>query len=183
MTDNSGGDVKAASGTLMLEGIILILLGLVAIVVPGFFTLAIETLIGALFLVGGAIRLWRCLRNGADTSRVWHVVASLAAIVAGVLLLANPFQGAVALTIIVVALFLTEGATKLAAAFRVRPGNGWVWLLVSGAVDIVLAVLLWAGLPGTAAWAIGLMVGISLLFGGWTAVMIASGLRRMAREA
>ena len=102
------------------------------------------------------------------------------AVVAGVLLLVNPMEGVLTLTIVLIALFLSEGVMKAIGALNMRPAAGWIWMLVSGLVDIVLGVLLWSGLPGTALWAIGLLVGISLLFTGWTAVMLAAGMRRAA---
>ena len=179
MTDNAASPARKVASTLKWEGIALIVLGTIAIVLPGVFTLAITTLIGVLLLVGGAIRLWRCLSGGDAGSHLWHILASVLAVVAGVLLLVNPMEGVLTLTIILIALFLAEGLMKAIGAVNMRPASGWVWMLVSGLVDIVLGVLLWSGLPGTALWAIGLLVGISLLFTGWTAVALSLGMRRM----
>ncbi len=178
MTDQTGIDKQKVASTLMWEGIALIVLGSIAVIVPGIFSLAVTTLVGVLLLVGGAIRLWRCLSGGDAGSHLWHILAAILALVAGVLLLVNPMEGVLTLTVVVIALFLAEGVMKTIGAFSMRPRNGWVWMLVSGLVDIVLGALLWSGLPGTALWAIGLLVGISLLFPGWTAVMLAAGLKR-----
>jgi len=183
MTDVStapggNGAEKAAASTMFWEGILLIALGTFAIIVPGIFTLAVTTLIGVVLLVGGAVRLWRCIRSRHPGSHVWHIAVALLAIAAGLILLINPMEGVLTLTVVVIALLLAGGAMKLAAAFQGQPAGGRLWLVVSAVVDIALGILLWAGLPETALWAIGLMVGISLLFTGWTAVMVSSALKR-----
>jgi uncharacterized membrane protein HdeD (DUF308 family) len=178
MTDQTGIDKQKVASTLMWEGIALIVLGSIAVILPGIFSLAVTTLVGVLLLVGGAIRLWRCLSGGDAGSHIWHILAAALAVIAGLLLLVNPVEGVLTLTVVVIALFLAEGVMKTIGAFNMRPANGWVWMMLSGLVDIVLGILLWSGLPGTAMWAIGLLVGISLLFTGWTAVMLAAGLKR-----
>lgn len=182
MTENAANPMKSGASTLMWEGIALIVLGGVAIVVPAVFSLAITVLIGILLLVGGAVRLWRCLRGGDSGSHLWHVLAAALAVIAGILLLVNPAEGVLTLTVILIALFLAEGVSKGIAAIGMRPAPGWFWVLISGLVDIVLGVVLWLGLPGSALWAIGLLVGISLLFTGWTAVMLSGALRRGATD-
>ena len=178
----AGPDVlKASSRTLLIEGIVLVAIGTFAIVVPGIFTYLIETLIGVVLIVTGAMRLWRCFRAQAARG-FWDVVAAVVALAAGVLLIAYPLGGMLTLTALVVALLLLEGAAKTVGALQVRERRGWVWMLVSGVVDLALGLLLWLGLPETAMWAIGLLVGISLLFTGWTAIMLAAGLSVMVKE-
>lgn len=180
MTENISNPTKAAASTLMWEGIALIVLGSIAIIVPAVFSLAITVLIGVLLLIGGAVRLWRCLRGGDSGSHLWHILAAVLAVIAGVLLLVNPAEGVLTLTVILIALFLAEGVIKSIGAIGMRPASGWLWMLISGLVDIVLGIVLWSGFPGSGMWAIGLLVGISLLFTGWTAVMLAGALRRSA---
>lgn len=167
----------------MFEGILLVVLGIIAILVPEIFTLAIATLIGILLVIGGAMSLYRCTKAGKHAGHGWHVLAALLAIVAGVLLLVYPLHGTLTLTIILIALFFAQGVVKTIASWRMRPRQGWGWNLFNGLVDIALGVILWAGLPWSALWAIGLLVGISLLFAGWTAIMLAAGMRRMASTA
>ena len=110
-------------------------------------------------------------------------MASVVAIVAGVLILFDPFGGALALTAIIIALFIVEGITKIIAAFQHKSEPGWGWILFAGVLDLVLGVVLWAALPEDYMWVIGLLVGISLLFTGWTAVMLAAAMRRAAKDA
>ena len=187
MSDNSGADMikavaaKTSSSMLMLEGVVLILLGTFAILVPGVFTLAVETLIGIVLIAGGLIRGYSAFKEHSTRSVAWGLIAAVVAIIAGVLLLAYPLGGVLTLTAIVIALLIIEGVTKVVAAFQLNRASGWGWLLFTGVLDLALGFILWVGLPGTAIWAIGLLVGISLIFTGWTAVMFAGAMKRAAK--
>jgi uncharacterized membrane protein HdeD (DUF308 family) len=184
MSDNSTagllGAGKTSSTMLMVEGILLIVLGTIAILVPWLFTLAIETLIGVLLIVGGLVRGYSTFKEHSTRSIAWGLLAALVAIVVGVLLLVYPLGGVLTLTAILIALFIIEGVTKIVASFQLNKQRGWGWLLFTGILDVALGFILWIGLPGTAIWAIGLLVGISLIFTGWTAVMFAGAMRRRA---
>jgi uncharacterized membrane protein HdeD (DUF308 family) len=86
-----------------------------------------------------------------------------------------PLSGAVSLTLVAIVFFAVEGfATIMYALEHKRELSGrWGWMLVSGIVDLFLAGIIFAGLPGTAAWAIGLLVGINMMFGGIALIMMA----------
>ena len=96
----------------------------------------------------------------------------------GILLLVNPLEGALALTIVLAAFLVVEGIFKIIMAMRVRDHDGWGWLLASGILSVTLGVLIWAQWPASGLWVIGLLVGIQLLFTGWSLVMLALAARR-----
>lgn len=97
----------------------------------------------------------------------------------GTILIANPLQGALTLTIVLVLLFLVEGVAAIAVAIGFREhSRNWGWLLFSGLVDLLLAFLIWQGWPGTAAWSIGLLVGVNLFFTGLSLMMLAIAARK-----
>ena len=98
----------------------------------------------------------------------------------GILLLVNPLEGALALTIVLAAFLVVEGIFKIIMAMRVRDHDGWGWLLASGILSVTLGVLIWAQWPASGLWVIGLLVGIQLLFTGWSLVMLALAARRHA---
>ena len=100
----------------------------------------------------------------------------------GVLLLARPVSGAFSLTIVLVAFFIIEGVASIMFALdHKRELSGkWGWMLFSGVVDLVLALMIFAGLPSTAAWAIGLLVGINMVFGGSALIAMALHARNAA---
>lgn len=174
---------KTSTSMLMFEGAVLIVLGTLAILLPFVFTMAIEQLIGILLVVGGLIRGYSAFKAPSARSVVWNVLAAVVAIAAGVLMLVYPLGGALTLTAIVIALLMVEGVTKILAAFQLKAGGGKGWVLFAGVMDVALGLILWFALPeGSYLWAIGLLVGISLLFTGWTAVMLAAAMRRAAKD-
>jgi uncharacterized membrane protein HdeD (DUF308 family) len=159
----------------LAEGIVLVILGLLAIVVPPIATLAVTILFGWLFMVSGVMGLVTTFWMRAAPGFWWALVSAALAILVGGLLLAQPVQGALTLTYVLVAFFVIEGiATIMFALDHRRELSGrWGFMLVSGIVDLVLAVMIVAGLPSTAAWAIGLLVGINLVFGGVALISMA----------
>ena len=162
-------------GLFLFESILFILLGLFAIAIPQLFTLSIELLLGSLFVVGGVFQTFRLLRN-SDMGNFWPtLIGSLCSIALGVLLLAYPIKGVVALTLLLAIFFLIQGIAQIILAFRLKPVNGYGWMLFSGVVTLILSYLIWSGLPSTAAWVIGLLVGINLLFTGFSLLFIWFG--------
>jgi uncharacterized membrane protein HdeD (DUF308 family) len=103
-------------------------------------------------------------------------------VVAGLYLVFFPLASAVPLTLLLAVLFIAEGIFEVIQAFRVRPHEGWIWLLISGIAALAVGVMIAFGLPGSAIWALGLLVGINLLFSGWSYVFLALAGRR-AHEA
>jgi uncharacterized membrane protein HdeD (DUF308 family) len=110
----------------------------------------------------------------------WSLISAALAVLAGLVLLARPVQGVLTLTIVVGAYFLAEGVTTIMYALEHRRelSERWSWLLFAGILDILIAAMIIAGLPGSAEWAIGLLVGINLLFGGASLIGMALAARR-----
>ncbi len=158
-----------------VEGLVLIVLGMLAVVVPPLASFAVEIVVGWLFLVGGSFGLITTLMGRHVPGFWWSLVSAVLAIVVGGLLIWWPAGGVLSLTLLLTAFFIVDGIASIMLAIdHQRHGsNSWGWLLASGIVDLVLAGLIFIGLPGTAAWAIGLIVGIDLIFGGSSLVMVA----------
>jgi uncharacterized membrane protein HdeD (DUF308 family) len=159
----------------LVEGIVLVILGLLAIALPPIATLAIEILIGWLFLVSGIVGLITTFWIRHAPGFWWSLVSAILGIAAGVVLLAWPVSGALSLTLILIVFFTIEGVASIMFALdHKRELSGrWGWMLASGIVDLILAGIILAGLPGTAAWAIGLLVGINMVFGGSALIAMA----------
>jgi uncharacterized membrane protein HdeD (DUF308 family) len=166
----------------LVEGIVLVILGLIAVLVPPIATLAVTYLFGWLFLVSGILGLVTTFWMRAAPGFWWALISAALGVLVGALLLAQPAQGALTLTFVLVAFFVIEGiATIMFALDHKRELSGrWGFMLVSGIVDLVLAVMIVAGLPSTAAWAIGLLVGINLVFGGTALISMALHARNSA---
>jgi uncharacterized membrane protein HdeD (DUF308 family) len=176
------GDVWTAlrrhRGWFLALGIVWIVCGTAAIVLPLAAAVALELVIGVLLAVGGLVQIVQSLRCAEWKGKLLQAVIGLIALVAGVILLANPLQGVPTLTLVLSAFFIAAGVVRVMLALQHREAAGWGWLLFSGALGIVVGVLIWSGWPGTAAWALGLLVGIELIFSGWSMVMLALGAGR-----
>ena len=163
----------------LIEGILLVILGLAAIIVPPLAGLAITIFLGWMFLISGvaglALTFWARQMPGFW----WSLISAVLAIGAGIILLAQPVRGTLTLTIVVGAYFLAEGVATIMYALEHRRelSARWSWLLVSGLMDILIAGIIIAGLPGSALWAVGLLVGINMVFGGATLIGMALAAR------
>jgi uncharacterized membrane protein HdeD (DUF308 family) len=147
--------------------------------VPQLASLAVTIFLGWLFLISGIAGLVLTFWTRQMPGFWWSLVSAALAIAAGIILLARPVQGTLTLTIVVGAYFLAEGIATIMYALEHRRelSQRWSWLLVAGLMDILIAVIIVAGLPGSALWAIGLLVGINLMFGGASLIGMALAAR------
>jgi uncharacterized membrane protein HdeD (DUF308 family) len=159
----------------LVEGVVLLVLGVAAIALPPLATLAVTILFGWLFLLSGVVGLFTTFWMRQAPGFWWSLLSAVLGVAVGGLLLAMPIGGALSLTIVLVAFFVIEGGASIMFALdHKRELSGqWGWMLVSGIVDLVLAAIIFIGLPGTAAWAIGLLVGINMIFGGSALIAMA----------
>jgi len=166
----------------LAEGIILSILGILAIVVPPIATIAVEVLIGWLILLSGIVGLISTFRMRSAPGFWWSLLSAVIGIAAGVVLLAWPLSGALSLTLILTVFLVLEGVVSILYALEHKRelSGRWGMMLFSGVVDLFLAGIIFAGLPGTAAWAIGLLVGINLVFGGSALIAMALHARNIA---
>ena len=169
----------------LVEGIVLLVLGAAAIIVPVIATLAFTLLIGWLFLISGVVGLITTFWMRNVPGFWWALITGVVGIAAGIVLLLWPISGTVSLTLLLIAFVLVEGIVTLMYAFehRAQLSGRWGWMLTSGIVDLILAGIIFAGLPESATWALGLLVGINLLFGGAAMVAMALAARSSAGAA
>ncbi|MEP7030349.1 MAG: HdeD family acid-resistance protein [Pseudolabrys sp.] len=159
----------------LIEGVLLVVFGLIAVVIPPIATLAVTLVLGWLLLFSGVIGLYTSFMMRHAPGFWWSLISAALAVLVGGMLLALPAGGALSLTLVLVAFFVIEGVVSIMFALdHKRELSGrWGWMLVSGIVDLVLSVMIFIGLPSTAAWAIGLLVGINMLFGGLALISMA----------
>jgi uncharacterized membrane protein HdeD (DUF308 family) len=160
----------------VVEGVVLLVLGVAAVIVPAIATLAYAIVIGWLFLIMGAVGLATTYWMRHAPGFWWSLVSAVLAIAVGVALIGWPFRGEVSLTLLLIAFFLIEGIASIMYALEHRRelSGRWSFMLMSGIIDLTLGGIIFSGLPETAMWAIGLLVGINMLFGG--GALIAMGL-------
>src|ERR1051326_6353537 len=163
------------------EGIILVMLGLASVAVPVLGTLAVTIFLGWLFLISGVVGLVTTFWTRGVPGFWWALVSAILGIVVGLLLIGSPIRGAFSLTFLLIAFFFVEGIVSILFALDHRPDlpNGWGWMFFSGLIDLVLGGVIVAGLPGSTAWALGLVVGINMVFGGVALVAMALEARKI----
>lgn len=162
-------------GLFLTEGAVLILLGLAAIVVPPIAGLMAVVILGWIFLIAGVVGLVATFRARQAPGFGWSMLSALVAVIAGGALLWSPLQGLVTLTYVLIAFFIVDGilVITLALAHRRELSGNWEWMLVNGVIDLILAAIVISGLPGTLVWALGLLVGIDMVFGGASLIAMA----------
>jgi uncharacterized membrane protein HdeD (DUF308 family) len=163
-----------------LKGILLVILGLAAMIVPPLASLAVTIFLGWMFLISGVVSLALTYWARQMPGFWWSLASAVLAIAAGIVLLLKPVQGTLTLTIVVGAYFLAEGIATIMYALEHRRelSERWSWLLIAGVMDLLIAAIIIAGLPGSALWAVGLLVGINLLFGGASLIGMALAARK-----
>jgi uncharacterized membrane protein HdeD (DUF308 family) len=166
----------------LAEGIVIVLLGLAAIVVPPLAGLVATIFLGWLFLIAGIVGLISTIAARQAPGFWWALLSALAAVVAGGILLWNPWQGLVTLTYVLIAFFIVDGIFTIVLALEHRRelSGRWGWLVLNGVIDLFLAAVIIAGFPGSADWVLGLLLGIDLLFGGTALIGMALAARKAA---
>jgi len=159
--------------TLAIAGGVVGVLGLLAIAFPFVTGLSVAIALGAVLVVSGIVHGAHAFTARGWHGRLWQVALAVVSVLAGLLLLANPVVALVSLTLLVIAYLLVDGVAELWMAVRMADQPGRASIAASGVLSFVLAGLLWAGFPADAAWAIGLLVGISLLTTGLSMGIVA----------
>lgn len=170
-----GGAVRRHWVLFLSEGIVLVILGVLALLAPVIASVAATVFFGWLLLLSGVVGLVTTFRARHAPGFWWSLFSAVIGIIAGVLLLGWPLLGTLSLTAVLIAFLLAEGAVSILYALEHRNAlsGRWGWMLTSGIIDVVLGVVLFIGLPGTALWALGLLLGINLIFGGWALIFMA----------
>lgn len=164
----------------LLQGVLMMVLGFLAVALPNVSTLAVEMIVGWLFFFGGALRTISILRSRQLPGFWWSLLMGVLAIAFGLTLIYRPLQGVLTLTVVLVAFFIIGGIAAVLIALELRQHiRHWGWTLFSGVVDLILAFLIFQGWPGTTAWVIGLLVGINMLFSGLSLIMTSIAARSM----
>jgi uncharacterized membrane protein HdeD (DUF308 family) len=169
-------------GWFLALGILLVLAGAAAIAFPFLSTVAAKIAIGWIFLVAGVVEVIHAFYVKRWAGFFWNLLIGLLYIVAGGWLAFFPLTGILTLTIVIAALFIAEGIIELVMGFRMRPHEGWGWVVFSGLVAVAAGLLIALSLPASAVWALGLLAGVNLLFSGWSFIALSLSGKRAGEE-
>ena len=160
-------------------GVIAMLLGVLAMLAPLETGMSIVFLLGALVAAVGVLRMIWAFRAGSLGRGLWVFVIGTLTLVCGIAMLANPLFGSGVLTILLALYFVLDGTAEIIAGLSGRQ-EGRGWLLFSGAVSLVLGIMIWLQFPLSGAWAMGILLGIKLLFVGIGMLVGGSAIRNLA---
>jgi len=163
---------------LLATGIALVIGGTAAIAMPFIASVAIEAAAGVIMLAGGALQLVQLVSVEEWRAKLWAGLSGLLYIVGGVLLLMNPLAGLIALTLMLAAIFIVDGATRVMLGVKMRPEHGWGWMAAGGLISVGLGLAIVAMAPGISLTLLGLLAGVSFIFEGWSFIFLARALRK-----
>ncbi|MGB3293582.1 MAG: HdeD family acid-resistance protein [Phormidesmis sp.] len=167
--------VKRGSGWVVALGAIMIILGIVAIASPLIAGVAAGVFLGWLFVVGSVVQAVDAFQHHrSNGSLILRLALSVLYFVVGVLLLLNPFAGAVSLTLLIGIFFFVDGIFRVFMAFKVKPAPRWGWILLNGILMIILGIFIWSQWPLNAPWILGLWIGVGLLINGITTLVFGT---------
>jgi len=184
MALNASGDVvKQASTVSILWGVLLIVFGMVAVASPFLAAVAVNVVVAWLIVLAGVVHLMLAVRAHGAGSMIWKLLVGIAYLCFGGYLIVHPLVGVASLTLLLATLFLVEGVLDVVLFFKMRPLQGSGWVLTDGIVTLLLGALIYLQWPTSSAWAIGTLVGISMIFSGVARVMMSLAVRKVAGTA
>ncbi len=157
----------------LAEGVFFIFLGLCAMLVPQFFTVAIVVFLGWILLFGGIVHVSRAFVFDNMPGFGWWMFMGILQIIVGYLFITKPVAGALTLTMLMTVFFALEGIAKISLALMMRPLANWGFILFSGVTALVFALIIWISWSESAHWLLGLFLGINMIFLGWSLVKIS----------
>lgn len=172
---------SSTTTSLMVVGILLIIFGIVAIATPAIAGTAVVLVIGSVMLIAGIAQTISAFRVESGSSRWVPLVLGIITAAAGLVVLGHPLLGLSFLTLLLTVYFIVEGVWKIFASLSYRPASGWIALLISGILTLLLGGLIWAQWPVSGLWAVGVLVGVNLLFTGLSLVLLATTIKQMRK--
>ena len=173
-------EAKKNSGLLIFLGVLTVIFGVMAVGAPLIMGVAVSMFVGFLLLGSGIARIVHALKSRQWGTGFWGTIIGLLGVAAGLLMIFRPMVGLMTLTLLLAIYFLVDGICEIIAAFKIKPDQGWGWVLFNGVIALLLGIMIWRQWPVSGAWAIGVLVGVHILITGWTMIILGTGARRIA---
>ncbi|MEH2324575.1 MAG: HdeD family acid-resistance protein [Nostoc sp.] len=177
MTSDVSKEIKKDVNGSLISGVILSILGVIAIAAPSLSTLFTETWIAVILIFAGFTKLVYATQSRHQGGFIWKLLLSGLYIATGIMLFVYPFTGILTLTLLLGSFLLAEGTFELILAFRLRPQENWTWILGNGIITLVLGAMIWFQWPFNGPWLLGTLVGVSVIFTGISRVMLSLNAR------
>jgi uncharacterized membrane protein HdeD (DUF308 family) len=175
--------VKKDATTLIILGVLTVILGVLAMMSPMMAGMAVSMMVGFLLILAGITRTIFAFKAQSWGKGILAFVLGLLTLLIGLAMVFRPVLGLTSLTLVLAAYFFIDGIFEIFEAFDLKPLKGWGWMLFGGIVSVLLGFMIWGQWPVSGAWAIGILVGIKLIFAGWAMVGIGAAGRSIAGAA
>ena len=162
--------------------ILMIIAGLLAIFIPAISGVGVTIFIGWLLIFSSFTHFAYAWKIHVTSRRLWEILLGIVYLFAGIYLIMHPVAGLASLTLILAIYLFVEGILELILGFHLRPAPGWIWTVFNGIVTLILAIMIWRTWPASTVWAIGTLVGISMLFSGWSRLMLSLAAKRVVNR-
>ena len=170
--------VKRHSLWYLIQGGLMILAGVLAIVYPVLSSVAVVIFLGWLLIISGVVQAISVI-GAHSVPHFWlQLVSVVLFVIVGTLFLRHPGEGLLTLTLLFIVFFMVEGISKVIFSLTIRPFPNWGWVLISGIIGILLSLYLWASIPITAVWLLGVLLGIELICEGAALTYLAWQVRK-----
>ena len=174
------GEIRKHTTWFIAIGVIFIVGGVFAVAMPLVSSIAVALVVGWTLIFVGALQLIQTWSIRTWGGFIWQLIIGLIVLVGGISMIVDPIVAAVTLTLLLGAVFIAKGVVQLILGFRFRPNANWGWIVAAGVVAVILGLMILAQWPFSSVWVLGTLAGISLIFSGWSYIMIAMAARRMA---
>jgi uncharacterized membrane protein HdeD (DUF308 family) len=175
-------EAKKNAGWLVALGVLTVIAGFLAMASPLLAGLSVTVFVGVAMVIAGVARTVGAFYAGSFGQGALAFIGGILTLVAGVILATRPGFGLATLTLVLGGYLLVDGISGALLAFHVRPEKGWGWMLFSAAMGVVLGILLLKEWPLSGMWAVGALVGINLLFAGFSLISVGSAARSVAKK-
>ena len=174
--------VKQNSGMVITLGVILLIIGTLAIFSPLVAGLSIAITVGVLLIVGGISQLFFAFKATSFGRGIWVFILGALTVFIGIAMVGQPDAALATLTLFLAAYFIVEGIFEIIWAFQIKPVKNWGWTLFSGIISLLLGIMIWRQFLLSGAWAIGILVGIKLIFSGWTLIAFGAAAKSVSKD-
>jgi uncharacterized membrane protein HdeD (DUF308 family) len=183
MTEQTSPDARKNANWLMFLGILLIILGVIALGMEVSMTIVSVLFFGFIILAGGIFQLIDAFKAEGWKSVLYHVLIALLYVAAGIIMITDPLLSAVWMTMAIASMLIVVGFLRIFMGLQLRPIKGWGWTVAAGIAAIVLGGMIFAQWPDSGLWVIGLFIAIELIMQGWAMIAIAMAARASAQPA
>lgn len=177
MTDTVKPDQRRAGGWVVVWGVLLMIAGMLAIVIPAPAALAFALVLGWLLVFAGVVEIAHAFHQRAEPGFAWKIIVGVVTLAIGIMMLVSPVAAISSLALLFGAFLFASGLSTVMLALKLRPKAGWGWVLFDGVLSIVIAILIALGWPQNSIAFVGILVGISMISGGFWRIVLGRALR------